>query len=498
MTTLLSKVERSDQDVTLLNVWTLLAEQYPDLIALRDPHSQPVFEITYKDLFQQMQWFAAGLQSLGLQPGDRVALIADNNPRWLVADLGSMFTGAVNVPRSSIADPQELGYILRHTGSNALIVENLKTLKRIQPVVSELCLEIIILLSDEKADQDSVLNFLQVIQKGQSHGFKPPQIKRSQLATIIHTSGTGGKPKGVMLSHGNLMHQVENTEVVVCPNPGDKILSILPTWHSYERACEYFLLSKACTLIYTDRRYIKQDLRDEAPHYLIAVPRIWENVYEGIQRQFRQKSAGMQALIKTFFTISERYTLAGRMITNRSIHHYHSTPLQRFWARTQQLLLYPFHRLADALVYRQIRAAVGPNFKYALSGGGALAPFLELFFEMVGIEVLVGYGLTETSPILSARRSNHNVRATSGPPLPMTEFQIVAPETLQPLPQGQKGLIRARGPQIMQGYYNNPEATDKVLSLDGWFNTGDLGWLTPDHQIVITGRAKDVIVLRNC
>ncbi len=149
------------------------------------------------------------------------------------------------------------------------------------------------------------------------------------------------------------------------------------------------------------------------------------------------------------------------------------------------------------LIYRKVRRALGPNFQHAISGGGSLPAYLDLFYEVVGISILNGYGLTETSPVLCARRPDNNVRGTAGPPLPGTEFRIVDPETRQPLPPGEKGLILARGPQVMMGYYNNPEATAKVLSSDGWFETGDLGWLTPDGQLVITGRAKDVIVLLN-
>ncbi|MFS8922862.1 AMP-binding protein, partial [Synechococcus sp. B60.1] len=273
---------------TLLNVWQVLAEKFADQIALRDPHAQPVLEISYGELFRGIQTLAAGLQALGIRPGDRVAIFAENSPRWLMADLATLFTGAVNVPRSAVADPAELGYILRHSGSTALIAQDVKTLRRVQPVVQELGLERLLLLSDE--EEAGVLNFSQWLQKGREGRYEPPRLERSQLATIIYTSGTSGRPKGVMLSHGNLMHQVENLSVVVQPRPGDKVLTILPTWHSYERACEYFLLSQACTLVYTNPRFIKQDLQREQPHYLVAVPRIWETVYEGIQRQLKEKS----------------------------------------------------------------------------------------------------------------------------------------------------------------------------------------------------------------
>ncbi|MFQ3584324.1 MAG: AMP-binding protein [Cyanobacteriota bacterium] len=495
MTTAIASATPTAPGGTLLNVWQRLAEQFPQHIALRDPHVQPVFQITYGDLFQQIKTLAGGLQGLGIRPGDRVALIADNSPRWLMADLATMFTGAVNVPRSAVADPEELGYILRHSGSTTLIVQDLKTLKRIQSDVRALGIERVLLLSDE--EQTGVLNFSQWLQKGRDHGFEAPRLERSQLATIIYTSGTSGRPKGVMLSHGNLMHQVENLHVIVQPQPGDRVLTILPTWHSYERACEYFLLSRACTLVYTNPRFIKQDLKQEQPHFLIAVPRIWETVYDGIQRQFNEKSPLMQRIIRGLIRLSERCVLAGRVARNQSILHYGASPSARLWARLQHLLLWPLHQLGNLLIYKKVRQALGPNFQHAISGGGSLPAYLDLFYEVVGISILNGYGLTETSPVLCARQPEWNVRGTAGPPLPGTEFRILDPETREPLPQGEKGLITARGPQVMMGYYNNPEATAKVLTADGWFDTGDLGWLTPDGQLVITGRAKDTIVLSN-
>lgn len=490
-----TRTSTGSETVTLLTVWTLLAEQYGDVSAVKDPHSNPPLELTYQELSDHIKAFAGGLQALGVQPGDKIALIADNSPRWLIADLGSLFTGAVDVPRSAVADPQELGYIIQNTGCTTLIVANVKTYDRIHSVVQEAGIQRIILLSDET--REGCLSWSDLLARGREAGFKPPELTRSQLATIIHTSGTGGKPKGVMLSHGNLMHQVEHTEDVIQPQPGMKCLTILPTWHAYERSCEYFVLSKALTLVYTDARHLKTDLQTEAPDYLIAVPRIWESVYEGIQKKLKDRSPFSRRLVRALIGISERYITCARIASNRSILHLDPSPPQRLLAKLGQILLFPLHKLGDLLAYRKIRQAVGPNFQHAINGGGALPSHLDIFFEIVGISILNGYGLTETSPILAARRPQHNVRGTVGPPLPHTEIQIVDLETGKPLPQGQTGLIRARGPQVMQGYYNNPEATAKVLTGEGWFNTGDLGWLTPSTYLVITGRAKDTIVLSN-
>jgi long-chain acyl-CoA synthetase len=161
------------------------------------------------------------------------------------------------------------------------------------------------------------------------------------------------------------------------------------------------------------------------------------------------------------------------------------------------LLWWPVHAIAGKLVYEKVREATGGKLKYVISGGGSLAMHLETFFEIVGLEVLVGYGLTETSPVLTARRSWRNLRGSAGLPIPETEIKIVDPETRQGLPVGDRGLVLARGPQIMQGYFKNPEATRKAIDSEGWFDTGDLGLLTPEGHLVLTGRAKDTIVLTN-
>ncbi|GAB4210764.1 MAG: AMP-binding protein [Synechococcales cyanobacterium] len=481
--------------LSFASVWQELAHKHGERIALRDPHAEPELELTFQQVYEQITAFASGLQALGVQGGDRVAIIADNSPRWLVADMGSLILGAVNVPRSAVADPQELAYIIRHSGSQVLLVEDLKTWERLHPHLQDVAITTIVLLSNETLVGS--LNYRELLQKGSARAFTPPAIDPSQLATLIYTSGTTGQPKGVMLTHGNLLHQVEYLDVVVQPQPGDRVLTILPTWHSYERACEYFLLSRACTLIYTNPKLLKKDLTLHNPHFLIAVPRIWESVYEGIQKQFKEKSPGQQKLIRFLLARSEQHILQKRIVTGQSLAHLESGIPTRLWAGVQTAVTAPFQVLADRLIFKKVRGAIGHNFRQAISGGGSLPAYIDTFFEMAGICILNGYGLTETSPVLTARRPSNNVRGTIGLPIPKTEIQIWDPETLTPLPQGQKGLIMARGPQVMAGYYLNPEATAKVLTPEGWFNTGDLGWLTPTGQLVITGRAKDTIVLRN-
>ncbi|NEP61577.1 MAG: long-chain fatty acid--CoA ligase [Symploca sp. SIO2G7] len=497
---------------SLPEIWPLAAQRFGKIIALKDPHTVGAYDaapgsLTYTELYQQMQQFAAGLQAVGFQPGldktgipKRIALFADNSPRWLIADQGIMTAGAANVVRSSQAEREELLYILADSGSIGLIVENLNTLKKLQEGLAGLPLEWVVLLSEEEPPAEEtwqILNYNQLMLAGASHQLITFTHNRETLATLIYTSGTTGKPKGVMLTHGNLLHQVTTFGAVLVPEPGDRILSILPTWHSYERAAEYFLLSQGCTQIYTNQRNFKKDFPRFQPNLMVGVPRLWEAIYEGVQKQFREQPASKQRLVQNLLAISQSYIEAKRIAQNLSLEQLNPSFLQRLIASLKTAALWPIHKLADKLVYQKVRQATGGQIKQVISGGGSLARHIDKFFEIIGIEILVGYGLTETSPVTNVRRPWCNLRGSSGPPMAQTEVKIVDPENRQPLPQGERGLVMVRGPQVMQGYYNKPEATAKVIDAEGWFDTGDLGCVTPQNQLVLTGRAKDTIVLSN-
>ncbi len=497
---------------SITEIWPLAAKRFETIVALNDPHGVGAHDakpltLTYAQLYQQIQQFAAGLQAMGFQGGldetgipTRIALFADNSPRWLIADQGIITAGAANIVRSAQADRQELLYILEDSGSIGLVVENLALLKNLRDRLDSLPIEVVILLSEEKPPEGEtlkILNYSQLMAAGASHSLTPVSQNRETLATLLYTSGTTGKPKGVMLTHGNLLHQVTTFGAVLVPQAGDRVLSILPSWHAYERSVEYFILSQGCTQIYTNIRNVKKDLREFKPQLMVGVPRVWESIYEGVQKQFREQPESKQRLVQNFLSLSQRYIEAHRLAQGLSLDSLNPSPVQRLNASVQAASLWPVHRLADKLVYQKVREATGGQIKWLISGGGSLARHLDDFFEIIGVEVLVGYGLTETSPVTNVRRPWRNLRYSSGPSMSETEIRIVDLETRQPLPQGQQGLVTVRGPQVMKGYYKNPDATAKAIDSEGWFDTGDLGWLTPQNDLVLTGRAKDTIVLSN-
>jgi long-chain acyl-CoA synthetase len=485
---------------SLPEVWPLAAQRFGDVVALRSPHSKPETVITYTQLSEQIQLFASGLQALGVKVGDRISLISDNSPRWFIADQGIMTAGGVDAVRSSQAEKEELLFIIANSGSTAIVVEDLKTLKKLEDRLNDLAIQVVILLSDEAPPTDEtlkVLNFTQSLEIGANHNLVPVKQNRDALATLIYTSGTTGKPKGVMLSYNNLMHQVTTFGTVLQPSAGDIVLSILPSWHSYERTVEYYLLSQGCTQVYTNLRSVKGDLRQFKPNYMVGVPRLWESIYEGVQKQFREQPANKQRLINFLLGMSEKYIKARRVAQGLSLNNLHASAIEQLAARIQASALLPLHALGERLVYAKVREATGGEVKQMISGGGALPRHIDNFFEIIGVQILQGYGLTETSPVTHVRRPWRNLIGASGQPLPATEAKIVDPETKAPLPIEKRGLVLLRGPQIMQGYYQNPEATAKAIDAEGWFDSGDLGWLTPQDDLVLTGRAKDTIVLTN-
>jgi long-chain acyl-CoA synthetase len=501
----LAKTKDYTQVQSLPEVWSIASQRFAGITAVIDPHSKPEARLTYAQLHQGMQQFAAGLQTLGLIPAaaddypPRVALFADNCPRWLIADQGIMLAGGIDAVRGAQADPNELGFILRNSGAIGLIIHDFELFQKLRELLINLNLKFIVVLTGDTQPDESfeVLTFEQVLDRGRDMTLQPVHQDRSTIATLMYTSGTSGLPKGVMLSHGNLIHQVIAAAGVVAPKPGDTILSILPIWHAYERSFEYFIFSRGCTQIYTNLRYVKQDLKQLKPKYMVGVPRLWESIYEGIQKQFRDQPANKQKLVRFCLAKSLEYIRAKRLTQGLSLEQPHPTAAEKAMAMAKRIALSPIHKLGDRLVYQKIRDGLGGNIDFVVSGGGSIADHLENFFEIVGITILSGYGLTETAPITNVRRPWRNIRGTDGQPLLDTEIRIVDLETREPVPFGQQGLVLIRGPQVMQGYFHNPEATAKAINPEGWFDSGDLGLLLEDYNLVITGRAKDTIVLTN-
>lgn len=516
------------------DIWKTSSERFGDRIAVVDPYHGPRSELTYKQLEQEILDFAGGLRDLGIQPDDKVALFADNSCRWLVADQGIMATGAINVVRGTRSSDDELLQIYEHSESIALVMEDPKFYTRLsESLFPKVNVTFIVLLWGDAStvqkifhplynkeipvySYKDIMKFGKTSRQALLDSCKEGKqcicqtIKPDDIATLIYTSGTSGSPKGVMLSHRNLLHQINNLWDPVPAVAGDRFFSILPPWHAYERAAEYFTFTRGAHQVYSNVKNLKADLKQYQPQYLISVPLIYETLYSSIQKQISSSSAARKFVALTLIKISMLYMEAKRVYEGRVLTAKANKPLfvavlvDWLLGRIIAAILWPLHNLGVKLIYNKFHSAIGIS-KAGISGGGSLPMHIDKFFEAIGVKVQNGYGLTETSPVISARRPYCNVLGTVGPPLNDTELKIVDPETGTVLPDGSKGIVKIRGPQVMKGYFKNPSATKKALDEDGWLNTGDIGWIAPKHSmgrsrecggmLVLEGRAKDTIVL---
>ena len=474
-------------------VWPWLAERHGTITAVDAPPAAHAERFSFAELAQRIATAAAAFQRQGVQEGDVVALFAENSPRWLVADQGLMRCGAADAVRGASAPVEELRYILDDCNATALVVQNADLWRRLDLTASQRQgLRLVLQLEGEP--EQGVLGWEAFLASGAGQQSVTPTSARTAIATVLYTSGTTGQPKGVPLTHANLLHQMQSLACVAHPQPGAPVLSVLPIWHAYERSASYYFLSCACTQTYTNIKQLKKDLPRVRPIAMATVPRLWESVQAGFEDVLKTFPPSRQRLLRAALANSAAHRKAVRTARNLLLQ-----PVAlpgRMTAAAVAALRWPLHALASALIWPKLRLQLsGGRLAYPISGGGAIAPHIDAFFEAVGIELLVGYGLTETSPVVSCRRPWRNIRGSSGLPMPDTEFRIVDQESGAALGFRERGRVLVRGPQVMGGYLGKPEASAKVLSADGWFDTGDLGMLLPDGSVALTGRAKDTIVL---
>src|SRR5690606_27466643 len=353
----------------------------------------------------------------------------------------------------------EIAFILGHAGCRFVFVENQATARAVLDRKAEIPrLETVCVMVGPGGP--GLLELDRLLEEGRARLAADPHalettsaaIGADDLLTIVYTSGTTANPKGVMLTHGNVLSNIAMVEETLHFGREDVALSVLPSWHSYERIMDYAVLYAGAQLVYSDRRRIKEDLRGVQPTIFAAVPRIWEMLHDGIVNHCRKQKGAKGRLLG--FLIENCRAVGGRR----------AGPVRRV-----------AHGVLRRSVLPKLLAATGGRLRIAVSGGGALPAHVDECLLGMGIPILNGYGLTETSPVASVRRPHDNRPGTIGPPMPGTAIEI-RDEQGRPLPAGQVGLIWIRGPQVMRGYYRNADGTAAVLA-DGWFNSGDLGCL---------------------
>jgi len=500
--------EKGEMGQTLIGLLQESVVKYASLAALKTRKPDDSFQtLTYAELYTKVKELGAGLIAIGLLPGAHVAIIAENNQNWLITDLAILGGGGVDVPVSPYAGDREIEHIIGHSDSEIAVVENASTLTRLLGMrkrLGKLKKIVVMEFSGTKPHagmgEERVLIYTweDVLRKGNrkiakgERGFelRAAGVAATDTATLLYTSGTTGKPKGVMLSHGNIMHNVTNVQASISPPAGATWLSVLPVWHSFERTVEYCSLSFGGTIAYSQPSEWKifDDLRALRPHYLVIVPALLENVAKSLEKRL--------GLIEGLFIRFEKFYLvfSGFVMGKFPRFRRQERLLEIFAAFLPLVMLSPAKLASHFFLRKKVQSILGGNLKAIISGGGPLPAYLDRFFAAVGVDVLEGYGLTEASPIVAVRMEQYPVLGTVGKPLPLTEVRVVG-ENGEDLPPGHKGSVWIKGPQVMMGYYKDPVSTRQILTADGWLDTGDSGLFTYDGNLVITGRTKHAIVL---
>lgn len=494
------------------------AARFESLPAFSTKNAKGVFEpISFRDLYETGMALATALIDLGLRPREHVGMLADNRLEWILCDYGILLAGAADVPRGADVTDTEIRYIIDHSDARFVCVENLKLLEKFQACRADLPrVEKVILMDRSAVPPEGVLALADLIEKGRSLRAagdrraeeRSDAVTPEDLFTIIYTSGTTGVPKGVPLTHANMASQVKNLPFDL--EPGWRALSILPVWHSYERVFEMVAISMGVNTHYTTIRAIGEDLKTVEPNVMASAPRLWESLYLKLMARIDAAPKARQTLFKAARGSTCRVKRAVRFFKGQELDTTGRSFSENFGRGIRHaanfIALYLPYLALDKIVLSKLRQAVGcTHFRGTISGGGALQPHVDEFFNFIGIPVLEGYGLTETSPVLAVRTWDDLVIGTVGPLYPETEVRIIDlgdGSILYPDPsrkgegRGLRGEIHVRGPQVMHGYYKDPENTARVLR-DGWFNTGDIGMVTFNNCLKILGRSKETIVLLN-
>ena len=459
--------------VTLDGLFRARVKHTPDLVAYRDFNQQHGNwrDYSWAQIDHQVARWQTALEKDGVKPGDRVAVMLRNSPEWVIFDQAALGMGLVVVPLYTQDRPDNVSYIVNDSGCKVLLFGTLaqwtmfaEVRHQLGGLVRILTVEPLSGIADDPRLK-SIVNWL----PGEGGETRHVPREGNALATIVYTSGTTGRPKGVMLSHHNILTNAYSCLRVMAIGYDDLFLSFLPLSHTFERTCGYYMTMMSGSTVAYARSILQlgEDLQTVRPTMLISVPRIYERIWGAIRAKLDEGPPFRKKL----------FLLAARIGYDRFEHAQGRGP----WKPS--FLLWP---ALNALVASKVLARLGGRMRTALSGGAALSPEISRVFIGLGLPVLQGYGLTETSPVACANRPGDNVPASVGQAVPGVEVKI-----------GDKGALLIRGPNVMLGYWNNEEATRAMIQPDGWLNSGDTAHIDEKGHVFITGRLKEIIVLSN-
>ncbi len=473
-TSLQGAASAADEPTRLTEVFEFVARVHarPDILNYKkDGRWIP---ISSADVLQRARWITAGLYSLGIRRGDRVALLSESRPEWTLVDAGCIFLGAIDVPIYPTLTPAQVQYILKDSGARVLLLANETKLREIKPILSNCpAVEDLIVFEKDPESQSAAISLEQLEARGQAFAREQRELLRDlelqtkpdDLATIIYTSGTTGEPKGVMLTHGNLVSNLVDSSGHFSFGVEDTALSVLPLSHIFEREAMYMYLYRGMAVYFAESLdTIGPNLREVHPTILVGVPRIFEKIYARIRQRAAEKGRASIALLNWAVNVGKEH--ARHLLGKKPV---------PFWLGLQ-------HKLATKLMFSKWKTALGGRIRLLVSGGAALPEELALIYIGAGIPIVQGYGLTETSPVITASTIEENRVGTVGTPIRNVQVRI-APD----------GEIETRGPNVMRGYYNKPEETRAVFTEDGWFKTGDIGTIDADGFLRITDRKKELL-----
>jgi long-chain acyl-CoA synthetase len=470
-------VEPAPELKTLADLPFHVLGRYPRPLLMGQVRGGTIQGISTRDWFDRVRDLSLGLSALGIQRGDRIAIVSESRPEWITVDMAAQTLGAVTAPVYSTLTAAQVRYIVNDAGARVAFVSTAEQAEKLQRVRHELpMLEAIVTFDPVPSASPALLHIDALAERGHAklmgewgvgRAFRDRarEVRPSDLATIIYTSGTTGEPKGVMLSHANLVSNLFASHSVINVNEDDVSLSFLPLSHSFERLASCLYLAYGVTIIFAESlETVARDMLTVRPTVIAGVPR----VYEKFQARIVERGASLPQPRRTLFYWGLKVGAA------------RARALEKDGKVSGVLALEA--KLADRLVFSKIREGVGGRLNCLASGSAPLQLATARFFAGIGLPITEGYGLTETSPVVSANPMDAPRFGTVGRPLPDVEVRIA-----------EDGEILVRGPNVMMGYYNKPEDTAAVLR-DGWFHTGDVGVLDKDGYLAITDRKKDLLV----